>query len=55
MGWRVEVIFQIGLHQKDLDLLKAIQAYFVSPAGIGIGSIVKADKDMYAFKVTSLK
>lgn len=50
MGWRVEVLFQIALHQKDLDLLKEIQAYFS-----GIGSIVKADKDMYAFKVTSLK
>jgi hypothetical protein len=50
MGWRVEVLFQLVLHQKDLDLLKAIQAYFG-----GIGSIVKADKDMYAFKVTSLK
>jgi hypothetical protein len=27
-GWRVEVVFQIGLHQKDLELLKLIQVFF---------------------------
>ncbi len=28
LGWRTEVVFQIGLHKKDLDLLKSIKAYF---------------------------
>ena len=50
LGWRVEILFQIGLHQKDLELLKAIQAYFG-----GIGSIVKADKGMYVLRVTFFK
>lgn len=50
MGWRVEVIFKIGLHEKDLELLKSIKAYFG-----GAGSIVKAENDMYALRITSLK
>lgn len=50
IGWRVDVLFQIGLHSKDLELLKSIKAYFGDA-----GSIVKADKGMYALRVTSLK
>lgn len=50
LGWRVEIVFQIALHQKDMELLKQIKAYFS-----GVGSIVKTNKDMYAFRVTSLK
>ena len=50
LGWRVEVLFQIALHQKDLKLLNSIKSYFGD-----IGSIVKTNKDMYAFRVTSLK
>ena len=50
LGWRVEVIFQIGLHKKDLELLKLIQAYFD-----GIGIIVTYSNDMCAFRVSSPK
>lgn len=35
LGWRVDIVFQIGLHKKDLDLLKLIKSYFGE-----IGSIV---------------
>jgi hypothetical protein len=50
LGWRVEVIFQIGLHKKDLNLLKLIQAYFD-----GIGFIVTYSNNMCAFRVSSHK
>lgn len=50
LGWRVEVIFQIGLHKKDLELLKLIQAYFD-----GIGIIVTNSNNMCAFRVSSPK
>jgi hypothetical protein len=49
-GWRVEVVFQIGLHQKDLELLKLIQVFFG-----GIGVISTSPNAMCAFRVTSLK
>jgi LAGLIDADG endonuclease len=49
LGWRVEVVFQIGLHKKDLELLKLIQAFFG-----GIGGITHWN-DMCAFKVSSPK
>lgn len=50
LGWRVEVVFQIALHKKDLELLHLIKSYFGD-----IGTIAKSDKDMYAFRVTSIK
>ena len=50
LGWRVETVFRIGLHRKDLSLLKLIQTYFG-----GIGSIVKQGEDVYAYRVSSLK
>nr|YP_009072375.1 LAGLIDADG endonuclease [Sclerotinia borealis]AIJ56806.1 LAGLIDADG endonuclease [Sclerotinia borealis] len=50
LGWRVEAVFRIGLHKKDLALLKQIQAYFG-----GIGSIVKQGEDVYAYRVSYLK
>lgn len=50
LGWRVEVIYQIGLHKKDLELLKEIQAFYG-----GIGLITKPSKNMCAFRVSSLK
>lgn len=34
-GWKSEFVFSIGLHEKDLFLLKAIQSYFG-----GIGSVI---------------
>lgn len=46
----MEVVFQIGLHTKDLELLKFIQAFFG-----GIGVISSSPKNMSTFKVTSLK
>jgi len=46
----VEIIFQIGLHKKDLELLKLIQAYFD-----GIGIIVTNSNDMCTFRVSSPK
>lgn len=52
LGWKVEAVFRIGLHKRDLDLLKQIQAYFG-----GVGSIVKQAcwEDIYAYRVSSLK
>lgn len=47
-GFRIRAIFQIELHEKDLELLKAIQAFFQ-----GIGSIVST-KSGVALKVRSL-
>lgn len=53
LGWRVEVIFQIGLHKKDLELLNLIQAYF---DGIGtIDASSSSKTNMCAFRVSSLK
>lgn len=50
LGWRVEVVFQIGLHKKDLDLLKFIQVFFG-----GIGTISTYSNGMCAFRVSSPK
>lgn len=50
LGWRVETVFRIGLHKRDLALLKQIQTYFG-----GVGSIVKQGEDIYAYRVSSLK
>jgi hypothetical protein len=50
LKWRVEIVFQIALHKKDLNLLKQIQAFFV-----GIGNISTDSAGMCAFKVTSSK
>jgi hypothetical protein len=48
IGWRVDTVFQIGLHKKDLNLLQLIQAYFG-----GVGVITKPVKDMCAYRVSS--
>lgn len=50
LKWRVEIVFQIALHKKDLNLLKQIQAFFG-----GIGNISTDSAGMCAFKVTSSK
>lgn len=47
----MHVVFQIGLHRKDLELLKLIKAYF---GNAGIISESKSE-DMCAFRVTSPK
>lgn len=49
-GFRVRAIFQIEIHQKDGELLKAIQAYFG-----GIGFIAKAGGNCVAFRVRSIE
>lgn len=49
--YRIEVVFQIGLHTKDLKLLEQIKAYFGD-----VGVIAKSEaNNMCAFRVTSLK
>lgn len=61
-GYRIRPIFQIELHQKDLELLKAIQAYFslnpeLMPSSDrkgAFGFITKATKNCMAFRVRSL-
>jgi len=50
LKWRVEIVFQIALHKKDLELLKQIQAFFG-----GIGTISTNPTGMCAFRVTSSK
>jgi hypothetical protein len=51
LGWRAEVVFQIGLHKKDLDLLKSIKTYFAD-----VGIISEDNKEeMCAFRVSSPK
>ena len=47
----MEIVFQIALHKKDLELLKQIQAFFG-----GIGTISSnSTEGMCAFRVTSPK
>ena len=48
LGWRVEVVFQLALHKKDLKLLNEVQAFFG-----GIGIISTYSNDMCAFRVSS--
>ena len=51
LKWRVDIVFQIALHKKDLELLKQIQAFFG-----GIGTISSnSTEGMCAFRVTSPK
>ena len=49
VGWSVKPSFQIGLHEKDLSLLKKIQSYF------GVGSLNKCGSDIIQYRVRSLK
>jgi len=42
-GWNIQAFFSIGLHLKDVDILKKIQVYF---GGIGTVSCLK-DKSFY--------
>ena len=52
LGYRVDLGFTIGLHNKDLKLLKLIQAYFVCCAGIG--NITKLGEESSQYRVTSI-
>jgi len=49
LGWRVQAKFQIGLHERDLDLLLQLQQFFG-----GIGSIGKSG-NMVFYSVSSVK
>lgn len=48
-GWQVIASFVIGLHNKDLALLKQIQSFF------GVGRILKQGNDATQFWVQSIK
>ena len=48
-GWRVKPVFAIGLHKKDLDLLKSIQTY------LSVGKIHIHGKDSIQFRIDSIK
>jgi hypothetical protein len=49
-GYRIQLIYDICLHKKDLALLKLIQLFFN-----GVGSISKLGKDAYKYRVSSPK
>jgi len=49
-GLQVQASFQIGLHKKDVVLLKMIQSYFK-----GVGNITKQNKDLIQYKVSLMK
>ena len=49
IGYQVQAIFQISLHDKDLELLSNIQSYF------GDRSIIKHGKNSIYYRITSLK
>ena len=49
-GWRVETRFSIGMHQKDLALLKLIQSYFGE-----VGDIADQGKGCVQYRVSSIK
>lgn len=48
-SWRIKIIFSIGLHKKDLALLKAIQST------LGVGKIHTHGKDSFQFRVDSIE
>ena len=50
LRWRAQVVFQIALHKKDLELLKQIKAFFG-----GFGVIANSSNDMCAFIITDKK
>lgn len=48
-GWRIKPIFAIGLHKKDLDILKSIQS------SLGVGKIHIHGKNSIQYRVDSIK
>lgn len=48
-GWRVQAVFQIGLHQKDQILLESIKLF------LGVGNITNKGKDAIQFAVSAPK
>jgi len=49
LGYKINLGLEIGLHRKDLDLLKGLQAYFK------VGGIYKNSDNMMHYKVSSIK
>lgn len=49
IGWRIKPVFAIGLHEKDLELLKSIQSY------LGAGKIHIHGKNSIQYRVDSIK
>lgn len=47
-GYRVKLSFQIGLHEKDLALLKLINSYF------GVGKISKLASNLVLYRVSTM-
>lgn len=49
LGWRVKLSFEIGLHYKDLELLKLVQNYFKT------GHITFVNKNIARLRISSQK
>ena len=49
LNWRIKVIFAIGLHNKDIELLQKIQSYF------GVGKLHKHGENSTQYRVESVK
>lgn len=49
MGYQIQAIFKVTLHNKDYDLLSQIQAYF------GVGKITKHGNTTLQYMIRSLK
>lgn len=49
LGFHITLSFEIGLHNKDLNILKGLLSYF------GVGGIYKHSGDMLRYKVSSVK
>lgn len=52
-GWKVQLVFQITLHEKDLKLLEQIKNY-LAPAGIG-HIYIKKGNNAVEYRVGSKK
>ena len=49
VGWRVQIMFKIGLHRKDKAILEYLQIYF------GVGNIHKQGSELFQFCVWSVE
>ncbi len=49
IGWSVQLVFSIGVHEQDLNLLIKIQKFLT------IGKISKLSKSAYQYRITSLE
>lgn len=49
-GWKIQPLFAIALHKKDITILRSIQSYFG-----GVGNIRNHGKDSYILDISSQK